>query len=78
MMREGHEFTQPSQVSCSSHPALVAITQAIVRMCSKKFRTIHPFFTLLKNRLQRSCFPMNFAKFLKTAFIEHLRRLLLQ
>ena len=36
MMREGHEFTQPSQVSCSSHPAFVAITQAIVRTCSIK------------------------------------------
>ena len=41
-----------------------------------------PFFnkvaTLLKKRLCHRCFPVNFAKFLRTAFcIEHLRWLLL-
>ena len=34
--------------------------------------------TLLKERLWRRCFPMNFAKFLRTPFlIEHLQSLLL-
>ena len=34
--------------------------------------------TLLKKRLWHRCFPMNFAKFLRTAFLtEHLRWLLL-
>ena len=34
--------------------------------------------TLLRNRLWHSCFPMNFAKFLRTSFfIEHLHQLLL-
>ena len=34
--------------------------------------------TLLKKRHQRRCFPVNFAKFLRTSFFkEHLRRLLL-
>ena len=34
--------------------------------------------TLLKNRLWRSCFPVNFAKFLRTPFLkEHLWWLLL-
>ena len=34
--------------------------------------------TLLKERLSRRCFPMNFAKFLRTPFlIEHLQSLLL-
>ena len=35
--------------------------------------------TLLKRRLWRRCFPVSFAKFLRTPFFkEHLRRLLLQ
>ena len=33
--------------------------------------------TLLKKRLHHKCFPVNFAKFLRTAFIEQLRWLLL-
>ena len=35
--------------------------------------------TLLKKRLWRRCFPVNFAKFLRTPFLtEHLRSLLLK
>ena len=33
--------------------------------------------TLLKKRLRHRCFPVNFAKFLSTFFIEHLLWLLL-
>ena len=35
--------------------------------------------TLLKKRLRNTCFPVNFAKFLRTPFfLEHLRWLLLE
>ena len=34
--------------------------------------------TLLQNRLWHRCFPVSFAKFLKTPFIGHLRWLLLK
>ena len=34
--------------------------------------------TLLKKRLWHSCFPVNFAKFLRTFFTEHFRWLLLE
>ena len=34
--------------------------------------------TLLKKRPWHMCFPVNFAKFLRTFFIENLRSLLLQ
>ena len=30
--------------------------------------------TLLKKRLCHRCFPLNFVKFLRTPFIEHLRK----
>ena len=33
--------------------------------------------TLSKKRLSNRCFPVNFAKFLRTFFTEHLRSLLL-
>ena len=37
------------------------------------------FATLLKKRLWQRCFPVNFAKFLRTPFLpEHLRWLLLK
>ena len=51
-------------------------SEAVVRICSVKM-CLRPT-TLLKKRLWHRCFPMNFAKFLKTPFlIEHLPRLLL-
>ena len=43
------------------------------QQCSQKFRKIHRKFspaTLLKRSLQRRCFPVNFAKFLKTRFMQ--------
>ena len=61
------------------------------KMCSPKFHKIHrktlvqSFFfnkgqrpaTVLKKRLWRKCFPVNFAKFLKTPFLQNTSEWLL-
>ena len=61
------------------------ISEAVVRKCSAKkmfleivLRCLKPA-TLLKKRHWHRCFPVNFAKFLRTPFLtEHLRWLLLK
>ena len=50
------------------------MTEAVAQRCSLK----QVFLETPVKRLQHRCFPVNFAKFLRTPFhIEHLRRLLL-
>ena len=43
----------------------VSVSEAVVRRCSVKKV---PPTTLLKKRLWHRCFPVNFAKFLRTPF----------
>ena len=64
------------------------ITKAVVRMCSVKTvfleisqnsqeNTCARDSFLIKLQTQHKCFPINIAKFLRTAFfIEHLRKLI--
>ena len=62
---------------------IILRSEAVVQRCSVKKvfckdGVLRNFATLLKERLWHSCFPVNFAKFLRTLFLkEHLRWLLL-
>ena len=58
------------KLSCSVNKALMPAT--LLKRDSKRLAT------LLKKRLQHRCFPVNFARFLRTPFlIKHPRQLLL-
>ena len=84
-------FEQPRAKDRSSHQRC-SIRRGVLRNFSKftgKHLYQRPFFnklaglawpaTLLKKRLWHRCFPVNFAKFLRTAFLQNTsRRLLLK
>ena len=63
--------------TCSVKKVFLKISQnSQENTCASLFFNLS--FFILKKRLQRSCFPVNFAKFLKTPFfIGHLQWLLL-
>ena len=72
------ELTEEVAQRCSSKKVFVEISQNSQENTCARFSFTLRRATLLKKRLWHRCFPMNFAKFLRTPFLtERLRWLLL-
>ena len=79
-----HNESFKDQSGCSSMVSLCSSSEAVTggiikKLCSKKFRKIHrktpvnrrpEICNFIKRRLQYRCFPVGFAKFLKTHFLQ--------
>ena len=61
------KFSAVATKTLKTLKCLPRFSEAVVRRCSVKKVSLRPA-TLLKKRLWHRCFPVNFAKFLRTPF----------